>query len=761
MARRIGDPLPPDRGQGHVPDDVLPDPRDRARSEGFRPDLEGLRGIAILLVLLFHVGVPGVAGGFVGVDVFFVLSGFLITGLLLRERERWGAISLPAFYARRARRLLPAASVALIGTLVLASFLAAPLDLPEIATDTVAAALSVANIRFAIEATDYFAGDVSRSPLLHYWSLGVEEQFYLVWPALLILATRGLRPRLGTVVVLGVVTVVSFVAAYVLTDLSAPWAFYSLPTRAWQLGLGGLLAAGAIGIARLPGPVAALTAWVGLVAVLASGFLIQPATPYPGIAALLPTLGAAALILGGERRGSPGSLLSATWLRFFGRISYSLYLVHWPILVLPAATLTIGAELPLATRLALGLVSIGAGYLSYRFVEAPFHHGRRLLGAPRRTLSLAGAAIAATLVFSVGIGADATRRLDDPNEISFTASAGDPGPAEPGPGGEEPSPAAEEPPPEDPELGEDGTPPPDFSFDPGEEPPGEEPSEEPSPSLEPGASPTPTPEPTPKPLIRLPKDLQPPLSKARGDMEPLDRDRCTLQTLQSTPTDCVYGDRNGSKTVVLLGDSHAAHWFPAIEQLAKKNGWKLLPHTKVSCRFVDMEFLSRTLQRLYHECFRWRDAVIDRLKRIKPDMVIVTVARALKPARAVDDNPRRQGEAAARLLKQIPGQKVVLVDTPQSRVDPPACLSSNKSDIRRCTTTWSRAFSWRYLHLEKALAKALGGVPMINLSEEICPGHTCPAVIGNKIVYRDYHHLTATFSRSLAPLIEAQLPPLD
>jgi hypothetical protein len=141
--------------------------------------------------------------------------------------------------------------------------------------------------------------------------------------------------------------------------------------------------------------------------------------------------------------------------------------------------------------------------------------------------------------------------------------------------------------------------------------------------------------------------------------------------------------------------------------------------------------------------------------------VIVTVARALKPARAADDDPRRQGEAAARLLKQIPGKKVILVDTPQSRVDPPACLSANKADVRRCTTTWSRAFSWRYLLLERSLAKSLGGVPVINLSDRICPGKSCPAVIGNMVVYRDYHHLTATFSRSLAPLIEAQLPPLD
>ena len=170
----------------------------------FRPDIEGLRGVAVLLVVLFHANLVGVPGGFVGVDVFFVISGFLITGLLLRERERTGRIGFRAFYARRVRRLLPAGMVALAATLAAASVALSPLDRPQAMVDGAAAALSVGNIRFALAEGDYFASVASPSPFLHFWSLSVEEQFYLVWPAVLFLAARSSRPRLGAAIVLTV-----------------------------------------------------------------------------------------------------------------------------------------------------------------------------------------------------------------------------------------------------------------------------------------------------------------------------------------------------------------------------------------------------------------------------------------------------------------------------------------------------------------------------------------------------------------------------
>ena len=160
------------------------------REDAFRPDIEGLRGVAVLLVVLFHAGLP-VNGGFVGVDVFFVISGYLITGLLLREHRRSGRVSLARFYARRIRRLLPAAAVVILVTLPIAFLVIGPLDRPGVMADGASAALSVANVRFALAEGDYFTSITQPSPFLHFWSLSVEEQFYLVWPALLFLVARG------------------------------------------------------------------------------------------------------------------------------------------------------------------------------------------------------------------------------------------------------------------------------------------------------------------------------------------------------------------------------------------------------------------------------------------------------------------------------------------------------------------------------------------------------------------------------------------
>ncbi len=223
--------------------------------DGFRPDIEGLRAIAVVLVLLYHASVPGVTGGYVGVDVFFVLSGFLITGLLVRELDATGTISLAGFYARRVRRLLPAAMLLILATVVASTVVLSPLRAGDVARDGIAAALYTSNLRFAFQATDYLQSELPPSPLLHLWSLGVEEQFYLFWPALLLLATRGvanvgsLRLRriglLATAVAAG-----SFVLSLWLTNASEPWAFFSLPTRAWELGIGALLAVGAGRLAR-------------------------------------------------------------------------------------------------------------------------------------------------------------------------------------------------------------------------------------------------------------------------------------------------------------------------------------------------------------------------------------------------------------------------------------------------------------------------------------------------------------------------------
>ena len=724
----------------------------RPGDPGFRPDLEGLRGIAILLVLLCHARIPGAEAGFIGVDIFFVLSGFLITGLLVGEHARTGQISLRAFYARRARRILPAALVVVAGTVLVASLVVSPLDLPRVGDDAIAAALSLANIRFALGATDYFA-PTDASPLLHFWSLAVEEQFYLLWPLLLIVTIRIGRQRVSTVVLATAILVGSLVLCVWLTDVSGPWAYFSLPTRAWQLAAGGLLALTASWHGRSPSALAAGAGWLGVASIGAGILLIQPTTPYPGLASLLPTLGALALIVSRGAVGSPGWLiLGRAPLRWLGRISYSLYLWHWPILILGPIALGMTATedgstgTDLATRIGLIGVAVLFAALSWRLVEEPFRRGSVGGRARVRGFALAGAAAVILVASSTTMTALGVRDV-------VAATVG-------GPGGDvDPTLAAFDPEPGSEQLAMDPDPSDDLEV---ASPAAATPAATSVTSTSPPA-PAPAPSvqrPTPRIDGRLPAKLTPSLAAARHDDDPLLADGCGLSLSGSRPPDCVYGDRNGTVTVALVGDSHAAHWFPALELIARQRGWRLIPFTKFSCVFVDMPVWQPNLDREYTECEDWRERVVDRLAKVRPDLVIVASDRWFPVIASRDNEPERQGAAMARLIRRIPGKVAIIVDTPRADVDVPACLAQHPKAIERCTTTRAAAFGWRHLRRETEAAR-LTGASLVDLSAVVCPDDPCPPVIGNTLVYRDHHHLTATFVRSVAADLDAALPVLQ
>jgi peptidoglycan/LPS O-acetylase OafA/YrhL len=310
-------------------------------------DIEGLRAVAVVLVLLFHADVPGFAGGYVGVDVFFVLSGYLITRLLLRERLDRGRIALGDFYARRFRRLLPASTLVIAVTILVSRWVLSPLLFEETVRDGIWAAGWLANVRFILVGHDYLALEGFESPLLHFWSLAVEEQFYLLWPFLLLVA--GLRTGTGQqaaqrllrriTALLALVLAASFVASVSLTRTDQVLAYYSLPTRAWELAVGGLLAIAVVRGARFTWAGTAALGWIGLAAIVTSGTLYTLETPFPGWTAAVPVLGTAAVIAAGERGGSRGPVRVLRWqpLQVLGRWSYSLYLWHWPVLVLGEA----------------------------------------------------------------------------------------------------------------------------------------------------------------------------------------------------------------------------------------------------------------------------------------------------------------------------------------------------------------------------------------------------------------------------------------
>ena len=293
------------------------------RQTGIRPEIQALRALAVGLVVVYHLWPDAVPGGFIGVDVFFVISGFLITALLLREIERTGAVSLSAFWARRARRILPAALVTVFACgLVMAAVV--PMSLwPQWLDEMRASTLYVQNWQLASDAVDYFAiAEHTPSPVQHFWSLSVEEQFYLLWPVVLLATARNRRALVGGMAVL---TVLSLAYSLFATATNPAAAYFVTPARAWEFGAGGLLAAA--GAASRP---SRLLCFAGLTAIVAGAFAFSVATPFPGWAALVPVLGAMAVI----RAGAASRALAVRPLQFLGDISYSLYLWHWPLIVL-------------------------------------------------------------------------------------------------------------------------------------------------------------------------------------------------------------------------------------------------------------------------------------------------------------------------------------------------------------------------------------------------------------------------------------------
>jgi peptidoglycan/LPS O-acetylase OafA/YrhL len=374
-----------------------------SREPGFRVDIQGLRALAVGAVLAFHAGLPFVPGGYVGVDVFFVISGFLITAHLLREHADRGRISLAGFYARRIRRILPAAVAVVVAALGAAVILLPQPRLAVVAGDAVASLLFVPNIRFAVVANDYLAGDTP-SPFQHYWSLGVEEQFYLLWPALLI-ALLAIRRRAVLAVALAVVTAVSFAACQLTMSWDANWAFYGLHARAWEFGAGALV--GVLLAGRRPDPerrLGAVLGWAGVAAIVGSAVLFTPETPFPGPWAIVPVLGTALVLAAppfGERFG-PGRVLGLRPLQFIGLISYSLYLVHWPALELTREALAL-ERLQVRWGVVITLAVIPLAWLCWRFVERPFQ-ATRTSGRARRTILVgaAAAALAAATAFGAG-----------------------------------------------------------------------------------------------------------------------------------------------------------------------------------------------------------------------------------------------------------------------------------------------------------------------------------------------------------------------
>lgn len=667
------------------------DSREKERS-AFRPELEGLRGVAVILILLYHAGFTGLPGGFIGVEVFFVLSGFLITGLLLRELDKSGTLGLRAWYARRARRILPASFLILGITLAASAVVLSPLRFSLAAHDIAAAALYVPNMLFAAQGTSYFHPKLT-SPVLHFWTLGVEEQFYLLWPPFLLwVYRRGARTpgRMATRV--GAVVAASLALSVVGTAL-VPWiTFFVLPSRAWELGIGGLLALADKPLRRVPGPVATLAASLGLLLIAVPSVLFNEGTPYPGFRALAPALGTAFIIAAGTARpnAAPVRALGTRGLRYIGRISYSLYLWHWPLMVLGPVVFRGVLSPPRQALLEVG-ASLLLGALTYRWVENPLRHGRVVGTHPGRNLRLALSVSIGVVAIALTTGHLAIRRFDTPAVETPIPLEGDPlaGVLPVPPGG----PAMDGP---------------------------------------------------------LPVDLAPPLLHP-----PIWKYGCGLDDHQTAIPDCTFGDRDSRTTVVLFGDSHALQWHPALERIATARHWRLLSFTKLGCPYQDVavEHHGRPL----NECEVWRDNVVARIAAERPALVLVVGRHKFEPTVngvRLSGEPALAAmrDGASRTLARltpIASRVAVIADTPEIPLEPPDCLSANADHVLRCAVPREQAVDHAWLASEREAALAQGA-SFVDWTDWVCPTDPCPLVIGRFLVYQDTNHITPHFAAALA-----------
>ncbi|MCG5443663.1 acyltransferase [Micromonospora sp. NIE79] len=689
----------------------------------FRGDIEGLRGLALVLVLVGHAGISALPAAFVAVDVFFVISGFLITGLLVDEIRRTGGIRIVDFYARRAKRLLPAATVVLVASLLLTYLFLPPIRWSETARDALASAVYAMNWRLVEQSTDYLRSEEAPSIVQHFWSLAVEEQFYLVWPLLLLVVAlavsrrtsrhtdarpsiSGSRPGGHSGPFLGDRMSRWLLAAFALVGIpSLAWsihlsqteparAYLVTTTRMWELALGGGLAILGGHLSRLPRPAAIALGWAGMATVALAAMLIRPETAaYPGYLALLPTLGAVAIIAAGPGAGryGPALVLNRRPTRAVGAVSYSWYLWHWPLLVVAEARWG-----PLGTTAGLAMILCSAvpAVLTYHLVENPFRYAQF---SRARVLRMGLAATSVTVLTGIGL------QLAVRPPVSAQAP------------------------------------------------------------LAGGASPTASPggERAAAPVDRFARITPDPL-EARDDLPDVYRDDCVTQAQEAGLRSCTYGDSDSAVEVAVAGDSHAAHWVPALQVIAAERGWRLVTYIKTTCSFLTAPI--SIAGRPDPSCTEWNRNLRTALTgERRPRLLIVSSVTQIP---LVDGSPPPPGPATADAQTAALSQTwsevtragvplVVIRDTPSFKVDIAECVSAHRERLTACAQPRERALTWG-IPQERA-ATAVPDARLADLNDVICPTEPCPAVIDGLLVYRDAHHLTATYARSLAPRLHDRL----
>jgi peptidoglycan/LPS O-acetylase OafA/YrhL len=668
----------------------------------FEPHIQGLRAIAVLFVVGYHFWPERLSGGYIGVDIFFVISGFLITGQIAREIRRSGTISLPRFWAKRARRLLPAATLVLaVSTLLTFAFL--PLSgLVASLREILASVFYVENWVLAANSVDYLAVGDDPSLVQHYWSLAVEEQFYVLWPLLFLgvawLAARTLARRPDTrwarsplPITVAVVTVLSFAACVAYTASHPAEAYFVTFTRMWEFGVGGLLAL--LPALRPRGRRwTNLVGYAGLAVVLGCGYFYTPDTPFPGYTALLPVLGTAAVLVSAERgrRLDIGSVLSGRPQRFLGDVSYSFYLWHWPLLIIAPSIPGVGFG-PLQ-RLALFLGCIVLGWLTKRVVEDPVRGWRFLTTRRPRTtyLWVLGAmALSCTLVattFAVqfpkyeAAAAELTAIADSPPDCFGAAVLT---------GCENPA--------------LEGTIIPSAGFAGADQP---------------------------------------------GHVE------CFVQLNAAEVAPCTFGSTDtDAPRVALIGDSHAYQYIEVMIDMAEDNGWRLTTYLKGACPWTTAE-IGEPGSPFAASCTAFHDDLAARLADQEPFDAIFTAARFRTQIVAEDPLATATDGYLEAWRTQAQGAPIVtIVDNPNPPGDPNKCLRNGSAE----TCAVDRAGALPETDPLALAAASQPDVTLLDFTDLFCDETRCPVVIGGADVYRDWEHLTVTFARTMRPFLEKSL----
>lgn len=682
---------------------VVPVSTGKSATRGVRGDIQGLRAVAVLAVVANH-SVGFLSGGFLGVDVFFVISGFIITSLLMREIDRTGRISFVDFYKRRVKRILPAATLVLITTVTASYVLIGGERARQIAGDALAATFFVSNWRFAAVGADYWADDGTTSPLQHYWSLGVEEQFYIVWPllialvALILYRRRALKPVLAGVLI--VIAGASFVWAALQVDTQPMWAYFSTLTRIWELAAGALIAIAATQLTRMPHAARPVLAWAGIVALAYALVTVQESDGMPVPGAVIAVLATGLIIAAGTgaRDESTIWVLSNPVARYVGDISYALYLWHLPVIVFLAPYFAHHERKFFLVVLALTvLLSIG----SYHLVENPIRRSEWLTKSSGRK-SHVYTALASVVVLSVVTATSLAVFVAPPRAPAALASE-----------------SSDE-----------------FAS-----------QQELTSALE----------------AALAKDEWPALSPAPGDVSELgspdeESQGCGRVRFDREDT-CWFPNAGADRTALVLGDSIGITLMPTIRE-ALGEDWNVRGATMAGCPQIPLqiEFSQEARTQL---CPAHQQDAMAAVAEWKPDIIFVsnlyTYVRVLST-----DTPPEDGGAVEWALGlrdlitelQQSTETVVVVESPPKGAALAECAAPGSSPAS-CVSGLEPEY--RLIGEAERAAAVQTGATYVSVEDWYCVEGKCPAFVGNTPLKRDVVHTSKQYAQLLAPLLRARI----